>query len=179
MLVDLQHAVAVHPAAPMLADTRVVAMSVAPDGRIVLGLEDRGVVFLTVPERFVNNPVELPHDLPAWESRRPHEPAFQDGSIVLRSCRAGKETVADAGEKAFLGELLGYARRAEPRTRVEMEPVFEGRPDIAVRGANLETLQADVLAMVAKHNAKAPVAVWQRQGPRGTAAVQVKYCSNK
>ena len=60
-----------------------------------------------------------------------------------------------------------------------MEPVFEGRPDIAVRGANLEQLQEDVLAVLAKHPPKLSLAVWRRQGPAGATAAQVKYCGGK
>jgi len=174
---DLEHAVPVHAEIPMLSDTRVVAMTEAPDGRVVLGLEDRGVIFLTLPERWLRGPRELPSTPPAWEGRRAHEPAHQDGSVVVRACRAGDGTVIEGAVNVLLGELRAYARRAEPRTRVELEPVFEGRPDLVVRGTKLEKLEADVLSVVAKHSGKARFAVWRRQGPRGADVVQVRSCS--
>ena len=174
---DLKHAVPVHADIPMLSDTRVVAMTEAPDGRVVLGLEDRGVIFLTLPERWLRGPRELPSTPPAWEGRRAHEPSHQDGSIVLRACRAGDGTAIEGAVNVLFGELRAYASRAEPRTRVELEPVHEGRPDMVVRGTNLEKLEADVLSVVAKHSGKARFAVWRRQGSRGADVVQVRSCS--
>jgi hypothetical protein len=173
---DLQHAVPVHASVPMLSNARVVAMAEAPDGRVVLGLEDRGVIFLAMPERWLDGPHGLPSTPAAWEGRRPHEPSYQDGSIVLRACRVGEGSASEGTANVLLSQLRAYANRADPRTRVEIEPVYDGPPDIAVRGTNLEKLQEDVLSVVAKYSARTPFAAWRRQGPRGTAAVQVKFC---
>lgn len=174
---DLKNAVPVHKDVPTLSDTRVVAMTEAPDGRLVLGLEDRGVVFLTLPAGWLRGPHELPSTPVAWEGRRAHEPAHQDGSMVLRACRAGDGSAMDGTAKLVFAELQAYAGRAEPRTRVELEPVYESRPDMVVRGTNLEKLERDVLSVLGKQSGKGQFAAWRRQGPRGADVVQVRFCS--
>jgi hypothetical protein len=176
VLLDLKHAAAVHPAIPMLADTRIVAMAEAGDGRLVLGLEDRGTVFLTFPEGWLNRPPELPGAPVAWESTRPHEPLYQDGSLVLRGCRESGGPVPEMVTGALLADLRGYAESAAGRVRVGMEAAFEGRPDIVVRGADPEKLLEGVAPLLAKHAAKARFAVWKRQGPRGSESIQVRFC---
>ena len=178
VLRDLEHAVAVHPAIPMLADTRVVLMAEAADGRVVLGLEDRGTIFLTLPEGWLNRPPELPGAPAPWESTRSHEPSYQDGSLVLRACRENGGPVPEGVTSALLADLRGYAESAAARVRVGMEAAFEGRPDIVVRGADPEKLLGGVAPLLSKHAAKAHFAVWKRQGPRGSEAIQVRFCSS-
>ena len=72
VLPDLKHVVPVHPAIPMLADTRVVAMAEAGDGRMVVGLEDRGTVFVTIPEGWPGRSTDLPSTPAPWDGTRPH-----------------------------------------------------------------------------------------------------------
>ncbi len=174
---DPGQAVAMHLSIPMAADTRVVALAEAPDGRLVVGLEDRGVVFLTLPEGWLAGPPELRSMAAPWEAARAHEPAHADPSLVLRLCRApAKGAAPDPAVQALVAELRAHAGAAEARTRVEIEIAFEGMPDFAVRGSRLDKLESGVLPLLAKHP-KAPVAAWRREGPRGAPAVQIKHCT--
>jgi hypothetical protein len=179
VLHDLKHAAALKSSIPMLADTRVVAMAEAPDGRLVLGLEDRGIAFLSLPPGALDRPPELPGAVVPWEATRPHEPSFQDPSLVLRLCRQSGGSAPDAALGALLGELRGYAETAGARVRVGFEAVFEGRPDIVVRGADPDQLLAGVTPIIAKHAGKVPLGVWKRRGARGSDAVQVRFCSTR
>jgi hypothetical protein len=178
VLRDLKHAAAVHPSIPVLNDTRVVAMAEAPDGRMVLGLEDRGTIFLTMPPGWLDRPPEFPGAPVPWEGTRPHELSYTDGSLVLRPCRQNGALAPEAAVSALLGDLRGYAETADVRLRVRTEAVFEGRPDLVVRGADPNQLLGGVTPIIAKHAAKVPVAVWKRQGARGSDLVQVRFCSS-
>jgi hypothetical protein len=177
VLRDLKHAAAVSPSIPMLGDTRVVAMAEAADGRLVVGLEDRGTVFVSLPEGWLDRPPELPGVPAAWESARPHEPSYQEVGIVLRECRDKGGQLSDAGVTALLGDLRALARTVDPRVRVGTEAVFDGRPDIVVAGTEPERLLAGVTAALGKHAGKARFAVWQRQGARGSETVPVRMCA--
>lgn len=178
VLRDLKWATPVAPSIPMLADTRVVAMAEAADGRVVLGLEDRGTVFLTVPPGWLDRPPKLPSLAVAWESARPHESSPQDGGLVLRECREqDKAAMSDAIVATLFTDLRSLARALGPRVGVGMEAVYEGRPDIVVYGAEPERLLAGVLRIVSKHGGKAGLAVWKREGGRGSRSVPVKMCA--
>ena len=178
VLRDLKHAVALRPSIPMLGDARVVAMAEAPDGRLVLGMKTRGVIFLTLPEAWLGRPPELPGAPVPWEATRPHEPSSEDGSLVLRPCRQKRSPPPEAAVSALLGDLRGYAETAGGRVRVVTEAVFEGPPDIVVRGADPTQLLDKVTPLLAKHGAKVQLAVWKRRGARGSEAVQVRFCGS-
>ena len=176
VLPDLKHALAVHPAIPMLADTRVVAMAVAGDGRMVVGSEDRGTVFVTLPEDWTGRPTDLPSTPAPWDSTRPHEPSYQDQSLVLRECRDRAGQVQNSVAGVLLGELRQVAASIDPRVRVETDVLFDGHQDIVVRGAETEKMLDGVLPLLGKLTPKARFAVWKRQGSRGGEVVQVRTC---
>jgi hypothetical protein len=173
---DLKHATAMNPSIPMLADSRVVAMAEAPDGRLVLGLEDRGAIFLTVPQGWFHQPPELPSMPAPWESTRPHERGFLDQAIVLRECQGKGGQASDSVQSALASDLRDFAQSLGSRVHVGAEEVFEGRPDIVVRGAEPEKLVAGILPLLAKQGGKARYAVWKRQGPRGSEAALIQDC---
>jgi hypothetical protein len=176
VLRDLKHAVALHPSIPMLADTRVVAVAEAGDGRLVIGLEGRGTIFLTMPGGWLDRPPELPSTPAPWESTRPHEPSYQDWSLVLRECRNRSGQVPDSITSALLGDLREFAKSIGPRVRVGTEATFEGRPDIVVRSAEPDKLVEGVLPLLGKLGSRAHFALWKRQGPRGSESIQVRMC---
>jgi len=175
VLRDPKHADEVHPAIPMLADTRIVAMAEAPDGRLVIGLEDRGAIFLTIPPGWFQRPPETPAALPSWERPHAHEPSYLDRSLVLRECQ-GKGQIPDAAIAGLVAGLRELAQAQGPRVRVGFEPTFEGRPDIVIRGAEPEALAAGALPLVDKHGDKSRWSVLKRFGPRGSDAVELRSC---
>jgi hypothetical protein len=176
VLRDRKQVDAVHPAIPMLADTRVVALAEAPDGRLVIGLEDRGTVFLTIPQGWFQRPPDPPTTLPPWERAHPHEPSYLDRGVVIRECPGKAGQISDAVAGALLARLRELAQAKGPRVRVGLEEVFEGRPDIVVRGGEPETLVEGVLSILEKLDAKARWSVQKRFGPRGSTAVEVRGC---
>jgi hypothetical protein len=176
VLRDLKWAAPVHASIPVLADTRVVAMAEGVDGRMVIGLEDRGTLLLTLPEGWLSRPPDLPSVLAPWESTRPHEPSYQDPSLVLRECRDKSGPLSDAVVMALLADLRGLAEKTDPRVRVFTEAVFEGRWDIVVRGTDPEKLLSGVTPILEKHGAKSRFSLWKRRGARGSDAVQATLC---
>jgi hypothetical protein len=176
VLRDRKHADEVHPAIPMLADTRVVAMAEAPDGRLVIGLEDRGAVFLTIPPGWFQRPPEPPAVLPSWERTHAHEPSYLDRGLVLRECMSKAGQLPDSVSAGLVAALRELAEARGPRVRVGFEEVFEGRPDIVIRGAEPETLAEGVLSLVEKLGGKTRWSVLKRFGPRGSDTVELKAC---
>jgi hypothetical protein len=173
ILRDRGHADAI--AIPMLADSEVVALAEAPDGRIAVGLANRGAVFLTIPPGWFQRP-SLPPTLAPWESTRPHEALFEDRAVVLRSCRGKHGSGDEAARQALLAELRAAVHAPEARVRVALEETFDGDPDIAIRGADIEEILADVLPRVEKLGGKANLSVHKRFGSRGSASVEIKPC---
>jgi hypothetical protein len=173
VLRDPKQADPVHPAIPMLADTRVVALAEAPDGRLIIGTENRGTIFLTIPPGWFKNGEALP-PLPAWETTHPHEPFYGDPSMVLRRCsdKGGPATEVTA----LASGLRQLARAQGGRTRVEQEETFDGTPDLVLRGSELAPLLDAVLPLVEKLDGKHRWRVFKRFGPRGANAVEVRAC---
>ena len=176
VLRDQKHADEVHPAIPMLADTRVVALAEAPDGRLVIGTQDRGVVFLTIPQGWFQRPLDAPVTLPAWERVHPHESSHLDRGVVIRECQNKAGPIPDAVTSGLLAGLRELAKALGPHVRVGFEEAFEGRPDVVIRGAEPETLAAGVIPLVEKLGSKARWSVFKRFGPRGSDTVELKAC---
>jgi hypothetical protein len=176
VLRDQKHADEVHPAIPMLADTKVVALAEAPDGRLVIGLEDRGAIFLTIPQGWFQRPPEPPVARPSWESIHPHEPSFLDRGLVVRECRGKAGPIPEAASGGLVAGLRELAQARGPRVRIGFEETFDGHPDIVISGADPETLVEAVLPLVEKSASKARWSVLKRFGPRGSDAVEVKAC---
>jgi hypothetical protein len=177
VLRDDKHADAVAPFIPMLGDTRVVAMAETPDGRLVLGTEDRGILFIAIPEGWFQRPDTAPAEPAPWDAVRAHEPGYLDRGIVLRECprKPGKGT--DSANTALLVELRKLARALGPRVRVRLEERFEGAPDIVVRGEEPEKLLEGVMPILSKLGGKARFGLKKRFGPLGSEAVEVKACA--
>ena len=110
VLRDQKHADPVHPSVPMLADTEVVALAEAPDGRLVVGLAGRGAVFLTIPSGWIQRPPDPQVVSPPWETTQAHEPAFEDRGIVPRPCRGKDGQRPDGVSGALLADLREVAR---------------------------------------------------------------------
>ncbi|HEX7507948.1 MAG TPA: hypothetical protein VF550_14315 [Polyangia bacterium] len=176
VLRDRKHADEVHPAVPMLADTRVVALAETPDGRLAIGSEDRGVIFLSIPQGWFQRPPESQVALPSWERSHAHEPSYLDRGVVIRECRSKAGSISEAVTAGLLAGLRELAEAQGPRVRVRFEDVFEGRPDIFIRGAEPETLAEGVMPLVEKLGNKAHWSVLKRFGPRGSDAVELKAC---
>lgn len=177
VLRDLKHADEIHSSLPMLADTRVVALAEAPDGRLVVGSEDRGVVFVTIPQGWFQRPAEPLRPPEPWDGTRAYEPGFMDNSVVVRACpgKSGGET--EAATSALVTALREFARSAGPRVRVTFEDTYEGGPDIAVRGPDLEKLVQGTLSVTRKLSlGKTGFSVSKRFGPRGSAGVELESC---
>jgi hypothetical protein len=174
VLRDRKQADPVHPAIPMLTDTRVVALAEAPDGRLVIGSEDRGTVFLTIPPGWFRSGESLPPPS-VWDSIHPHEPLYVDPSVVLRTC-SDKGGQDPAVVKALVAGLRDLARAQGGRTRVEQEEAFDGNTDLALRGSELGPLLDAVLPLVEKLDGKRRWRVLKRFGPRGADAVEVRAC---
>jgi hypothetical protein len=176
VLRDPKHADEVHPAIPMLADTRIVAMAESPDGRLVIGLEDRGAIFLTIPPGWFQRPAEPPAVLASWERTHAHEPSYLDRGLVLRECRGKAGQISDAVTAGLTAGLRDLAQALGSRVRVGFEETFEGRPDIVLRGAEPEKLAEGVLPLVEKLAGKAQWSVLKRFGPRGSDSVELRSC---
>ena len=176
VLRDPKHADEVHPAIPMLADTRIVAMAEAPDGRLVIGLEDRGAIFLTIPPGWFQRSAEPPAALASWERTHAHEPSYLDRGLVLRECRGKAGQISDAVTAGLVAGLRELAQALGSRVRVGFEETFEGRPDIVLRGAEPEKLAEGVLPLVEKLAGKAQWSVLKRFGPRGSDSVELRSC---
>jgi hypothetical protein len=177
VLRDDLRADAVHPSIPMLADTQVVAMAECPDGRLAIGTADRGVLFLSIPQGWFQRPPDAQAKQEPWEATRPHEPLFVDRSVVLEPCRGKTGQLSDAAMGELLASLREAARKLGGRTRVEMEEQFEGRPDIAVRGADADRLWQAVQPVLEKGSFKGKLSVKKRFGPPGANSVEVMSCS--
>jgi hypothetical protein len=176
VLRDRKHADEVHPSIPMLADTRIVAMAEAPDGRLVIGLEDRGAVFVTVPPGWFQRAAVPPPALPSWERTHAHEPSYLDRGLVLRECRSKAGQVPDSVTAGLMAALREVAEAKGPRVRAGFEEAFEGHPDIVIRGSEPEMLAEAVLPLVEKLSGKARWSVLKRFGPRGSDMVELKAC---
>ena len=173
VLRDPKQADPVHPAIPMLSDTRVVALAEAPDGRLIIGSEDRGTVFLTIPPGWFRNGESLPPPS-VWDSIHPHEPLYVDPSVVLRTC---SDKAGQGGEvNALVSGLRDLARIQGGRTRVEQEETFDGKADLALRGSELKPLLDAVLPLVEKLDGRRRWRVFKRFGPRGSNAIEVRGC---
>jgi hypothetical protein len=175
VLRDRKHVDEVHSAIPMLADTRVLALAEAPDGRLVIGMEDRGAIFLTIPPGWFQRPPEPPAVVPSWERTHPHEASYLDRCLVLRACR-GKSAVSDAATAALLARLHEMTQAKGTSVRIGFEEVFEGRPDIVLRGAEPAALAEGVLPIVEQLSGKGRWTVLKRFGPRGSESVELKAC---
>jgi hypothetical protein len=176
VLRDDKHADAVHPSIPMLADTQVVAMAESPDGRLIIGTADRGTIFLTIPPRWFQRPPDQPANPEAWNATRPHEPLWSDRSVVLQACRGKASQISDAAMAEIIASLREVAQRLGGRARVELELQFEGRPDIALRGTDLDALWEAVEPLLEKTAFRGKFAVRKRFGPPGSDSVQVVVC---
>jgi hypothetical protein len=166
----------VHPSIPMLADTQVVALAESPDGRLVIATDDRGTLFLTVPPGWFQRPPDGPEHREAWNATRPHEPRWGDPSLVLRACPGEAGKISDAAAGELLARLRELAEKLGGRARVEQEAQFEGRPDIALRGADLEPALEGVAPLVDKPAFKGKFAVEKRLGPPGSESVEAVAC---
>jgi hypothetical protein len=176
VLRDRKQADAMHPAIPMLADTHVVALAEAPDGRLVIGTEDRGTIFVTIPTGGFQGPRGATDALPEWERTRPHESSFLDQGVVLRLCRGKTDKTPDSVTSKLVADLRALAPSLGLRARVSAEHVFESKPDIVVRGAEPKKILEEVLPLIDKLENKARFSVHKRFGPLGSATVEVKPC---
>jgi len=176
VLRDDNHADAVHPFVPMLADTQVVTLAETPDGRLVIGTADRGTIFLTIPQGWFQRPAEDAVGVEAWESTRPHEPLFGDRSVVLQLCGGKAGQIADAAMGELVASLRDLAHKFGGRTRVELEEQYEGGPDVAVRGADPEPILQGVRSLIEKPPFKGKLSVQKRFGPPGSESVEVLAC---
>lgn len=176
VLRDREHADIVHPSIPMLSDTRVVALAETTDGRIVIGTEDRGSVFVAIPPGWLQKANEAPVLAEEWEKTGAHEPAFLDPGVVLRACGDKDGRTSDAAQSDLVAALRKLTAAMGPRMRVATEGVFEGQPDLAVRGAEPDKLVEEILPLVEKLESKAGFSVHKRFGPRGSATVEVRPC---
>jgi hypothetical protein len=176
ILRDDKHADAVHPSIPMLADTQVVAMAEAPDGRMVIGTADRGVIFLAIPQGWFQRPAGEQIAVEAWEGIRPHEPLFGDRSLVLQVCDGKAAEVSDATMAELVAGLREVADKAGGRARVELEEQYEGRPDVAVRGPNPEAVFEEVQPLLQKPSIRGKLSAYRRFGGPGSESVRLVSC---
>lgn len=176
ILRDDKQADGVHPWIPMLTDTEVVAMDEAPDGRLVIGTADRGVIFLSIPQGWFQRPSEQATSPEPWEGTRPHEPLFGDRSIVLQPCTGKAAQISDAAMADLVTGLRAVAERLGGRTRVELEEQFEDKPDVAVRGADPGVLWAEVQPLLDKPIFKGKLRVHKRFGAPGSESAELRSC---
>jgi len=176
VLRDDKHADAVHPSIPMLADTEVVAMAESPDGRLVIGTADRGVVFLGIPQGWFQKPADENPSAEPWEASRPHEPLFGDRSVVLQPCGGKAGQLSDAFMGELVASLRGVTQRLGGRARVELEDQYDERPDVAVRGADPEVVLRAVQPFLDKPAFKGKFKVHKRFGAPGSDSVEVVSC---
>jgi hypothetical protein len=164
---------ALHPWLPMLTDTRVLSLAEMPDGRLMVGLEGRGMVVVSLPPLWFSHPEPLPA-MPAYEGVLEHEPLYSDPSLQLRPCKPKTAFPSDAALQAYVRALEEVVRPLGPRARVEIEMNYEFAPDIALRGVDLDELLQSIKPVLAK--AKVPVAVYRRAGARGSVKVEAQRC---
>jgi hypothetical protein len=176
VLRDEKHADAVHPWIPMLGDTQVIAMAETPDGRLVIGTEDRGIIFLTIPEGWFQRATPPPAETPPWDATRPHEPNYLDRSVVLRECPHKPGKAADTSASLLLAELSKLIHAQGAGVRLRLEARYTGGPDIALRGEAPEKLLDGVFPILNKLGSKARFSVKKRFGPPGSEAVEVRAC---
>jgi hypothetical protein len=172
-----------HPAVPALAEADVVAMAEAPDGRLVLGLVDRGAVILDVPPKWFQRAPKSPAQLEPWEAPQSFEGQFFDQAIVVRTCRSpAQREAADSRELALEGlksQLAGAVLAGNPRVHLGEESALDRRPDVGVYGADADALEAPVLAILRKNPLWPELGVVKRYGPPGSRTVEVKACEPK
>ena len=129
---------------------------------------------MTIPPGWFQRVVEEPAGNEPWEAARPHEPMFVDRSVVLGAC-PGK-AISDAAMADLIASLRDLAQRLGGRTRVELEEQYEGRPDIAVRGADLEAILEGGRAVLSKPAFKDKLSVQKRFGAPGRESVEIAAC---
>lgn len=166
----------VHPWVPMLSDTVVVALAETPDGRIVVGTADRGIVFLTIPQGWFQRPLDGGTGAESWEAPRPHEPVFGDRSVVLQPCAGKAGQLSDASMGQMLTALREVASKLGARARVELEEQYDARPDVALRGADPETMLRAIQPLLDKPAYRGKLKVQKRFGAPGSESVEVVSC---
>lgn len=176
VLRDEKQADPVHPSIPMLSDTDVVALAETPDGRLVIGTADRGVVFLSIPQGWFQRPADAGAGWEPWESSRPHEPVYGDRSVVLQPCAGKAAQLSESVMGQLLAGLREIASRLGGRTRVELEEQFDDRPDVAIRGADPETVLKDLQPLLDKPAFRGKLKVQKRFGAPGSESVEVVSC---
>ena len=176
VLRDRKEADEIHSAIPMLRDTRVVGLAESPDGRLIISTEDRGVVFLSIPQGWFQQPPVSTAALRPWEVVHPHEPSDVDRGVVIRECRGKGGRASDAAAAELVTGLRDWVKTQGPRVRLALEDVFDGHPDVVVRGPEPDKLLAAVLPLVEKIGGKAKWGVLKRVGPRGIDTVDAKPC---
>lgn len=172
VLRDNQTADPIHPWLPMLADTEVLSLAESPDGRIVVGLDGRGVIFITIPPGWFTHAESLP-DLEVWETTSSHEPVYSDPTILLQPCPNSRFSTSLAQD--FLHSLSAEVIPLNPRARVELEENFDGTYDVALRGPWLDPLLTVVFPALEK-SARNQFAVYRRFGARGSLKVESQGC---
>ncbi len=176
VLRDDKQADPVHPSIPMLSDTDVVALAEMPDGRLVIGTADRGVVFLSIPQGWFQRPADEGTRLELWESTRPHEPLFGDRSVVLQLCAGKTGQLSDEAMGQLITGAREIAARLGGRTRVELEDNYDDRPDVAIRGADPETVLSEARQLLDKPAFRGKLKVHKRFGAPGSESVEVVSC---
>lgn len=176
VLRDDKHADAVHPFLPMLADTEVISLAEAPDGRLVIGTRDRGAIFLDIPQGWFQRAVDEPATVEPWDAPGAHEPMFDDRGVVLQACegRAGALTATAMAD--LQSHLRGFATQLGGRARVELEPQYEGPPDLAVRAPDAEAIWQGLRPLLDKPPFKGRFRVKKRFGAPGSESVEVLSC---
>ena len=169
-----------HPAIPALNESDVVALAEVPDGRLALGLVGRGAMILDIPPNLFQRPPKLPTGLEPWEAPRSFEGRFLDQAVVIRACPTrSKRPAARSEEQAFEGlkmQLAGTVLQGNPRVHLGEEWALDRRPDVGVYGADADSLEAPVLALLRKSPLWPELGVVKRYGPPGARTVDLKTC---
>jgi hypothetical protein len=176
VLRDDKQADSIHPSISMLSDTDVVALAEAPDGRLVIGTADRGVVFLSIPQGWFQRPADGGTVLEPWESFRPHEPVYGDRSVVFQQCAGKAAQLSDSVMGQLMTGLREVAARLGGRSRVELEEQYDARPDVAVRGPDAEMILKEVQPIVERPAFRGKLKVLKRFGAPGSESVEVVSC---
>lgn len=171
---DDKHAQAVSPLVPGLADTEVVGLAEAQDGRLLIGTANRGMALLALPEGWLSRPAERPPQLADWEASPRHEPAFDDPSIVLQRCGGASRPRVDFG--ALVTALRGQAHGLRGRARVELEQQYDSDPDLVLRTRDLDAGLAAVRALLEQPRFRGQARVQKRFGAPGSASVELVAC---
>jgi hypothetical protein len=170
-----------HPSVPALAEADVVAMAETPDGRLALGLVNRGAVILGVPPKWLQQAPKVPAQLEPWEAPRAFEGHFADQAVIIRTCQPrGERAAAHSQELAFSGlktQLADAVLEANPRLHLGEECALDRRPDVGVYGTDADSLEAPVLAILHKSPLWPELGVAKRYGPPGSRTVDVKVCA--